>query len=119
MKKLTKKSFKQQVLNEGSITIDNDGEYIFVVTQINDKNFKDISPKFKQQLENEGKYNSWIGFITYNEEGPYSTNMLPIFGDPNKYVTKWFKNTPEEAIDQDLNSRSMGLLKRANEYLGF
>lgn len=119
MKKLTRGSFIKQVLNEGSINIDNDGKYIFVVTRINNENFKDVTPKLQQQLEDEGKYNSWIGFITYNEEGPYSTNMLPIFGDPNKYVTKWFTNTPEESIDQNLRDRQIGLLKRANEYLGY
>lgn len=113
---MNKQSFKQQVLNKGYINLDKDGECIFVVTQINDDNFKDISPKLKQQLEDEGKYNSWIGFITFNTQLPYSVRMLPIYGNSQSYVTKWFTESAEEAINQCLSDRQMRLLKRANNY---
>ena len=43
---------------------------------------------------------------------------LPLYGYTNKlFVTKWFVNSSEEAIDNDLKDRGMGLLKRYNEYL--
>lgn len=116
--KLNKQSFKQYVLNNGHITIDEDGRDDFVVIQINNENFKDISPAFKRQLEDEGKYNSWIGFITFEKQPPYTVQMLPIYGNSQKYVTKWFTNTADEAIDQCLSDKQMQLLKRANDYIG-
>ena len=42
---------------------------------------------------------------------------LPFYGDPNRFVTKWFVSSPEKAIDNNLKDRGMGLLKRYNEYL--
>lgn len=118
IQKLDKQSFKQQVLQNNHITIDKDGGCNFVVAQINDENFGDITPKLKQQLEEEGKYNWWIGFLVSKVEQPYTVQLLPIYGDSKKYVTKWFTKTAEEAIEIDLKDRQMELLKRANSYLG-
>lgn len=115
--KLDRQSLKQHVINNECITIDKDGACNFVVTQINDENFKDISPMLKQQLEDEGKYNSYIGFITFEKQAPYSTQMLPIYGNSQSYVMQWFTNTAEQAIDQCLNDRQMKVLKRANDYI--
>jgi len=43
---------------------------------------------------------------------------LPLYGYTNKlFVTKWFVSSSEEAINNDLKDRGMGLLKRYNEYL--
>lgn len=116
MAKLNRNSLKKQVLDNGFIIIDKDGEYKFVVAQINNEIFNDMSSKLITQLKDEGKYNSWIGFIEYKNQVSYSTQMLPIYGNSKNYVTKWFTNTPEEAIDQCLRDRQMGLLKRANDY---
>jgi hypothetical protein len=115
MIKLTKKTFTQIVIDNGSIPIDKDGDLTFVVAQINEENFRDINSLFKEQLEAEGKYNSWISFIT-SEQAPYSISSLPIYGSAEKYVTKWFRDTPEKTIERDLNDKWMGLLKRANAY---
>jgi hypothetical protein len=116
--KLDKKSFIQQVLKDGYINIDEDDRLKFVVTQINDENFSDINPEFKQQLEDEGKYNSWISFITFsNELAPYKIRTLPIYGNSKCYVTRWFRKTTEEAINDCLNDKQMCLLKRANNYI--
>lgn len=114
---MDKQSFKQHVLNNDYIILDKDGACSFVVTQINDENFNDISPKLRQQLENEGKYNLWIGFVTFGTQRLYSIQMLPIYGNSQSYVTSWFTNTAEEAIYQCLNDRQMKLLKRANTYI--
>lgn len=113
---LNRQTFKQITLDNGFIPIDENGELNFVVTQINIENFNDISPNLQEQLENENKYNSWIGFISYEKQSPYSVQMLPIYGNSQEYITRWFTNTAEEAIDQCLNDRSMKLLKRANTY---
>lgn len=115
--KLNRQSFKQFVLDNNCITIDANGGCNFVVTQINDENFTDISPNLKQQLEDEGKYDSWIGFITFEKNPPYSVQMLPIYGNSQAYVTKWFTDTAEETIDQWLRDRQAQLLERANDYI--
>jgi hypothetical protein len=111
---MDKKSFKQVVLSNNCIPIDN-GELTFVIARINDENFRDISPRFKEQLKNENKYNSWIGFITHEKQLPYTVQMLPIYGRSDKYVTKWFTKTPEETIDQCLKDKGVCLLNRANK----
>jgi hypothetical protein len=115
--KIDRNTFKQTVLNNGYIQLDSDGKYFYIVTEINDQNFNDISPKLKEQLENEGKYGSYIGFVDSKNTPLYSVQMLPIYGNSQSYVTKWFTDTAEEAIDNDLRSRQMALLKRANEYI--
>lgn len=119
MIKLDKKSIRQHVLSNGYITIDKDGGCQFIVIQINDENFNDMNPQLKQQLIDEGKYNSWIGFMTSKKEFPHSIQMLPIYGNSQRYVTKWFTKTALESIDQSLSDRQIRLLKRANDYLGF
>lgn len=114
---IDKKMFETTVLNNGHITIDKDGGCDFVVIQINDKNFNDISPAFKQQLIDEGKYNSWIGFFTTQKQSPYSVQWLPIYGDSKRYVTKWFTKTAIESIKQCLRNKQTCLLERANDYI--
>lgn len=115
MKKLTNKTFKEVVMNDGHIQIEEN--LVYLVIQINDDNFENINEKFKEQLSEENKYNMWIGFITNELKDKYDIQSLPIYGDPNKYVTKWFASTPEKAIDSDLRNRSMQLLKRANDFI--
>ena len=119
MKKLTKKSFIKLVAQNKNIIIDKEGDLNFVVTQINDTNFNDISPKLMQQLKNENKYNSWIGFITSKMQAPYSIQSLPIFGNSQHYILGYFKNSAENAIEQSLNDKPIHLLKRANEYIQY
>ncbi len=115
--KLTRNKFKQIVLDKGSITIDKDGRYKFVLAKLNDNDIA-MTSKFKEQLENEGLYdNSWVGFITNSRENaPYRMDWLPIFGSSDKYITKWLTHSPESAIDAMLSDRQIALLKRANEY---
>jgi hypothetical protein len=112
-KKITKLDFIKQVKDNGHIPLDNDLYY--VVAKISDDNFKDISPKFKEQLKDEGLYNkSYIGFISRSAKPPYTVRVLPIYGSSSKYETKWFTDSVEKAINRDLNDRNMKLLKRAN-----
>ena len=117
MSKLTKKSFKQVVLENGSIPIGTDGSLYFIITQVNTENFPDMTEKLIKQLKDENKYNSWIGIIDCLNQGPYNMSSLPIYGDPNKYVTHHFTYSAEEAIDLALGDRQMKLLKRANEHI--
>lgn len=114
--KLSKKKFIETVLQNGYITIDQ-GQYFFVVTQINKENFPDMDEKLEEQLNNEGKYNGWIGFIDNNSQAPFSVQALPIYGSYQSFITEYVKYTAEGAAEYDLSDRQMQLLKRANEYL--
>ena len=118
-KPITKDQLKKIVLDNGYIPIDNRKDNLYyVVAKINDDNFGDIPPKLKEQLKDEGLYNrAYIGFMSYSAKPPYTVQMLPIYGDSKRYVTKWFTSNPGAAIDHDLSERYMKLLKRANEYI--
>lgn len=76
------------------------------------KDIPDATDKFKQQIISEGKENYYIISMAFG--GTFSMQMLPIYGDPNKYVTKWFCSTPQGAIDsakRDTRSVPAKLLK--------
>lgn len=112
--KIDQRTFIQKVLQDGFIPLDK-GSNRFVVAQINDKNFTDINDKLRTQLEEEGKWNYWIGFIWWKDSDRYSIRALPIYGSSNRYVTKWFTKTPEDAIRQSLSDKDMKLLQRVSK----
>ena len=111
-----KQQFKEAAINKGNVQLDSDGKCFYIVCQINTNNFPNATKMLIDQLNDEGKYNDWIGFVNYTPAPPFSTDMLPIFGNPNQYVTKHFKKSAESVIDTDLKSK-MNLLGRANQYL--
>lgn len=115
MKNLTKKQFKDIVLKDGHVKIDDNLYYI--VTRVHEDNFKNFPQKLKEQLVEENKYGNWIGMFGDSVDEKLEAMQLPLYGDPNRVVTKWFVSSPEKAIDNDLKDRGMGLLKRYNEYL--
>jgi len=115
MKNLTKKQFKDIVLKDGHVKIDDNLYYI--VTRVHEDNFKNFPQKLKEQLVEENKYGNWIGMFGDSVDEKLEAMQLPLYGDPNRVVTKWFVSSPEKAIDNDLKDRRMGLLKRYNEYL--
>ena len=110
---MNRKQLIQRVVENGYIHIDG-GDTIYVLTQINDENFADISPLLREQLKRDNKWNTWITLYTGQLKEKYSVTTLPIYGKPDRYVTKWFKNNREEVIMTDLKDRSMKLLKRAS-----
>lgn len=110
---MNRKQLIKEVLENGHIQIDN-GNTVYVLTQINEENFENISPELEEQLKKENKWNTWITLYTGKLKDKYSVTLLPIFGNSEKYVTKWFKNNREEVIMTDLKDRSMKLLKRAS-----
>jgi hypothetical protein len=113
---MDKKELKQILMSKGHVKMDEDGKCVFTVCQINDTNFNDIGDALRQQLVDERKYDTWISFIAYTECPPYSVQMLPIYGNSQKYVTKWFATTKEESIEQGFKDKQMGLLNRVNNY---
>ena len=68
------------------------------------KDIQDATDKFKQQIISEGKENYYI-IAMADFGGSFTMQMLPIYGDPNKYVTKWFCSTPQGAIDSAKRDR--------------
>lgn len=114
MKKLTKKQFVE-LAKKGPIQIDEN--IFYVVVKMNEEQVN-MNETFKKQLIEEGKYdNSYVGFMTNETEAPYHMNNLPIFGDQNKYVTKFFVKTQDDAINHDLRQRSLGILNRHFEFM--
>ena len=46
-----------------------------------------------EQLKDEGKYNYWIATYDFKSKNPeflVSNEVLPIYGNSEKYITKWF-----------------------------
>lgn len=61
------------------------------------------NPRLLKQLKEEGKYNYWISvydFKTKTTTASLPTVVLPICGDPNKYITKWFYKDFNTALKQ-------------------
>ena len=98
-----------------SIPLDNDGTCYYTVVQVNSDNFIDLDNSIIEQLKKEHKYNYYVSFCSM-EKNCLHSEMLPIYGDPKKYITKWFFATKEECIQKDLNDRSMCLYKRIMEF---
>lgn len=117
MKKFTKETLKKYMLENKIVILDQDSWCRFIVTQINEENFKDINPKLKEQLQAENKYNSWVSFVTSRFEKPYTIDILPIYGNSEKYITKYFSDNIEDAIDFCLNDSQIQVLKRANNFI--
>ena len=88
------------------------GESFFFIVPIDEEHIK-MTPKFKKQLEDEGLYgNVYYGGMCDNPKLPINMEWLPIYGDSNKYVTKWFRYSYDSAFDDRLRERSFGLSKR-------
>ena len=102
-------------LKAGDIVKLDGGDTIYTVQKVNDNNIK-MPEMLKKQLQDEGLYdNSYIGFMTSgNSKAPFSSEYLPIYGNSNKYVTKWFSSSVKAAVERDLKDKAMMLLQRAN-----
>lgn len=92
------------------IPLDTDGDRKYKVITLDKEHVSDMSEKLEQQLKQEGKY-GW--YITVFSSNPETSEMdLPIFGDSNKFVTKWLFSDYEDAVQQDLRDRSINLYNR-------
>ena len=91
-----------------------DGYYFCKI--LNDDNF-DFSkaPKLKEQLKQDGMYDRcYASGSVYNIKPgeKISVDVLPIYGDKTKYVTKWFSSNMDDIVKRDLADRGMNLKKR-------
>lgn len=62
---------------------------------------KNISNELQTKYKEEGKYNYWFTAYDFKSKTPYEpilSEVLPVFGDPDKYVTKWFYSDKEQAM---------------------
>lgn len=113
---LTQKQ-KKDVLNyikEHSFFPLTGGNYSYFIVPVDDEHIE-MTPKFKEQLENEGYYGeSYIsGILSASEaELPISMNWLPIYGSSNRFETKWFSRSYDGCFAKDLQDRMMKLSKR-------
>ena len=112
MPKYTKKTFINEIKENGFVKIEED--LFYVCLPCNTENFE-LSDLFEKQITSEGKYGYYVSALVYTrEQKPYSQQNLPIYGDPNKYVTKWLFRNIEDVVTHDIKDRKV--LKRANEY---
>lgn len=98
------------------------GDHTFYCLKLNDENFSfDGYDKFKEQIDREGLYDwSWVAGLIPNKnlkDGKVPVSWLPIFGDPNRYVTKWLRNgTPSGAVEEVFRDRRMKIKDRIDYF---
>lgn len=98
------------------------GDHTFYCLKLNDENFSfEGYDKFKEQIDREGLYDwSWVAGLIPNKdlkEGKVPVSWLPIFGDPNRYVTKWLRNgTPSGAVEEVFRDRRMKIKDRIDYF---
>ncbi len=96
------------------VPIDEDGSDHFIVVSVDKEHIHDMTDKFEEQLKQEGKYGWFVAIITAREQ--ITMDCLPIFGNPNSYITKWLFPTQDDAITNILRDRSINLYKRIMRY---
>ena len=112
-KKITRGKLIEMVL-EGPVFIRQswNRDLFFSVHKVNSENF-DLSPMLIDQLKREGKYDTtYIAILSDKQFGPHGMDVLPIYGNSDKFVTKHFVSTPKEAAADTI--RDMKLVKQIN-----
>lgn len=119
IKSLTKNEFINQVLKDKYVILERDGSKKFVLVQVNENNFKDLETTgLLDQLKEEGKINWWYGFnVPSSENPPYNFEWLPVYGNSNKWETKWLCSSPEQAIESAIKYYGLELIRDANKYI--
>ena len=80
----------------------------FVLVKLEPKNFSDSSKykKFFEQLKNENKLGWYATQFVRKGDSP-KVESLPIFGNSNSYVTKWFSSDPISLLKKDIKEYSI------------
>lgn len=97
---MTQTKIKEKLTNDGFIKL-RSGYYRIV--KANEETIE--SKALLQQLKDEDKYNYWISAYDYETKStnaPMPNEVLPVFGDPDKYITKWFYKDFDSALNQAL-----------------
>jgi hypothetical protein len=120
--KKTFDTFMTYLMNQDGRCSADGGDHTFYCLKLNDDNFDfDGYDKFKEQIEKEGLYDwSWVAGIIPNKnlkDGKVPVSWLPIFGDSNRYVTKWLQNgTPSSAVAEVFRDRRMKVKDRIDYF---
>lgn len=111
--KITRGKLIEMVL-EGPVFIRQDWnrDLFFSVHKVNSENF-DLSPMLTEQLKKEGKYNTtYISIVSDKQFGPHGMDVLPVYGNSDKPVTKHFVSTLKEAAADTI--KDMNLVRQIN-----
>lgn len=100
------------------------GDHTFYCLKLNDENFSfGALEGFRAQIKDEGLYDrSWVAGIIPNKElertgGKVPVSWLPIFGNRERYVTKWLQNgSPSSAVSEVFRDRSMKVKNRIDYF---
>lgn len=98
------------------IPLDSDGEIKYKVITVDKEHVIDMSEKLEKQLKQEGKYGWYV--TCFSDHAEIREMDLPIFGNPDKFVTRWLYRDYEEAVQHDLRERGIGLYDRIMRYPG-
>ena len=93
-----------------TIPLDSNGRYNFKVVTVDKENFPDMPESLETQLNQEGKYGGYVAILPGNR--PLTIDELPIYGDPNRWVTKWIYSTPQQAVKQMHGERGIRLFNK-------
>lgn len=94
---LTKKQFIDILKSKGIVTI---GHLTFKVLRVEPNSIIETEyPELYKQLLQEGRKGHYIVGMISTWRG-YANIELPIYGNSEKYVTKWFYETQDKAIQQ-------------------
>lgn len=121
--KKTFDTFLTYLMNQDGRCSADGGDHTFYCLKLNDKNFDfEGYDKFREQIEKEGLYDwAWVAGLIPNDkldqQGRVSVSWLPIFGDSNRYVTKWLQNgSPSSAVNEIFRDRRMKVKDRIDYF---
>jgi hypothetical protein len=90
------------------------GNYSYFIVPVDDEHIE-MTLEFKEQLENEGYYGRYYvsGIMSSSvAKLPIGMKWLPIYGNSNRFDTKWFSRSYDDCFAKDLKDRMMKLSKR-------
>ena len=97
------------------IPMDEDGKLELAIVPLTEEYIVDMNDMFKQQLKQEGKYGWWACCSVHSGQG-VTMDRLPIYGDKDRYVTKFFYSDMEDAVKKELADRELDRYSRIIEY---
>lgn len=82
---------------------------VFKVMAITRENVSDMTDQFEADLRAAGKYGAYYFSYVSTPDEKFSMKYLPIYGNADHYVTKWFMHSKEDAIADRVNELKKGM----------
>lgn len=98
--KMTRK--EAQKLYQNNQVIQLNDTYFSKIVLANEENFDENCSGLLKQLKEEGKYNTWIHVVVSDTTKKVSIYELSVFGNSEKWVTRWFFSNKNDAIKDGL-----------------